>query len=304
MKTLKILTESAIRLGQGDFSEPPKIKARDEIGILSGAFQKMTAEIQRLLSETRDKARMEAELKTASLVQESLLPNPPTHRRGEISLSGQLVTSTECGGDWWYYFEQGDDVYVAIADATGHGTPAALVTAAARAAFAIIEKSEMTLSEMMSIWDHVVASCSAKRVYMTAALLKINTKNGKGSIVNACHEWPFKLTARTEGAFEEEQLSLERGSTLGERRTDTWTVQEFNLGPGDLLLLYTDGLFSVADKQGRVLSDRRFGKRLSKLINTDSPTEAVLQATDRILEDYLGAPIPDDITLVAIKRQA
>ncbi len=80
---LGILSQAAEEIGQGNFDKVPTVRSQDEMGLLSSAFTRMSQEIQRLLLETRDKARMEEELKTASLVQERLLPpHSLKHPRG------------------------------------------------------------------------------------------------------------------------------------------------------------------------------------------------------------------------------
>jgi sigma-B regulation protein RsbU (phosphoserine phosphatase) len=94
---LEILTFAATEIGQGHFDKTPVIKSKDEMGVLSRAFIKMSQEIKRLLIETRDKARMESELKTAKLVQESLLPAKASFEFGELEINGLVLNSTECG---------------------------------------------------------------------------------------------------------------------------------------------------------------------------------------------------------------
>ncbi|MCB0394546.1 MAG: HAMP domain-containing protein, partial [Bdellovibrionales bacterium] len=162
-RKLDTLTSSASHIGQGKFSTPPRMNSNDEVGVLGRAFARMSEEIQKLLAETKEKTRMEEELKTASLVQESLFPNPSTFETNGFGVTGLYSTSTECGGDWWHYFENQKTLYVMIGDATGHGTPAALVTAAARSIFSRLERqNHPSLLEMAKDWDLAVASCSGK----------------------------------------------------------------------------------------------------------------------------------------------
>lgn len=300
-QSLNQITEMAIHLGKGNFSGFSVIKSRDEVGILSRTFVKMSSEIERLISETRVKARMEEELKTASLVQESLLPANASFQLNKIQIAGSLKNSTECGGDWWFYFHQGDNLYLAIADATGHGTPAALITSAARAAFSIISESQMSLEEMMKMWDNVVASCSANRVYMTALLLQIDTMTGKGSVINASHEWPFHFSADA-GLSQNHTLSLHPGGSLGERSPTPRDRTHFQLNPGDRILLYTDGLFAIQNKAGQVFNERRFLRLLKESVGPEMDALEFLKTCEKIAADYNDdQALPDDITLVSIK---
>lgn len=301
--SLAVLTQAAARIGRGDFSNTVVVKSRDEAGVLSTAFQKMGSEIKRLLEETKDKARMEAELKTASLVQESLLPKLANYKKNQISLSGFYTTSTECGGDWWYYFEHGKDLYIAIADATGHGTPAALITAAARSVFSMIEKNAMTLPQMMDAWDYAISSCSDGKVFMTAQLYRIDTLTGDVSFINACHEQPLQLKLSEGGGLSGDYIPVEKGTTLGERLNQPWVEEQFLLQPGQKLVLITDGLFSVVNAEGKALSDRRYMQNLIKKIRVNSTTEDIIAETSTMIEHHRkGILFPDDITIVAIAR--
>ncbi len=300
-QSLAIITGMAVKLSKGNFTGFVPMKSKDEIGILSQAFVKMSSEIERLINETRDKVRMEEELKTASLIQESLLPAMASTHVNRVEIAGSLKNSTECGGDWWYYFQRGDDLYVAIADATGHGTPAALITAAARSTFAIVADTQMSLEEMMTAWDHVVYSCSANRVFMTALLLRLNTKTGHAAVISASHEWPFIFRTDADGKLQEEALKLNLGATLGERKLKEWNRNEFLLQPGERLLLYTDGLFSVKNAEGQDMSERRFIRALQKITTQNIDAPSFLKACENVAQDfYKKEPIPDDITLVSI----
>lgn len=300
---LRILTKSAEAIGAGQFDRPPAVDSGDEMGLLSKAFSKMSQEIKRLLAETKEKARMEQELKTASFVQEKLLPRVSTMTFGEIELSGIVVTSSECGGDWWYYFSHGDDLYIAIADATGHGTPAALITAAARSLFSRLERETMTLSQMLKAWDEAVASCSQGELFMTGLLFCINSKTGQGAFVNAAHEAPILLRPSLDGSYNHDSLVLDSSVRIGDNISPEIQEQSFSLGVNEAMILYTDGLFSITHQDGRTLSEKRFSRKLAKKArvfhSAQNLTELVLAEFNEFRE---GQPLPDDVSVVVLRR--
>lgn len=301
-QNLAALTASAEKIGAGDFDHVPDIRSHDEMDVLAKAFQKMVLEIKRLLLETRDKARMEAELKTAKLVQEQLLPQQTTFTLNDIDLHGVALTSTECGGDWWHYFQNGDDLYIAIADATGHGTPAALITAAARSVFSRLEQEALTINEMMCAWDLAVSSCSQGRVYMTGLLFKLNTKTGQGEFLGAGHESPY-LIEQEASQFNYSFLVVEVYKSLGDGFPKSANPQPFLLSSGASLILYTDGLFSIERPDGKKLSEKRFGKTLvSKMGSVKTAEDLTKIVLESFEEHRQGLPLPDDITLVSIRR--
>jgi sigma-B regulation protein RsbU (phosphoserine phosphatase) len=299
---IQLLTRSAEEIGRGNFEASPKIDSMDEMGVLARAFGKMSQEIKRLLFETSEKTRMEQELKTASLVQERLLPVLPQARLGDIEISGTVVTSSECGGDWWYYFQKQHELYVAIADATGHGTPAALITAAARSVFSRLEHEVLSLGEMMKAWDFAVSSCAQKQVFMTGIILRIDTRTGKGAYVNAAHESPFYFR-QGEGEIACDYLISPSSQRIGDGGHDSMEEGVFELAPGEAIVLYTDGLFSVNRPDGKVLSEKRLGKKLAQKYQSVQSAPALMGIVLSEFNEFRGElPVPDDVSVVSLYR--
>lgn len=294
------LSRVAERFGKGDFSASPNFVSNDEIGLLARAFKKMIAEIQGLLTERVDKVRMEQELKTARTVQDNLFPRQSEIKAGNLKLAGLYSTTTECGGDWWYYFQRDRYLYLACADATGHGTPAALITAAIRSAFSHVELNEMSLSEIANCCDEAVFQCSQNAIYMTAILMRINVNTGEGSFINASHEPPmlfeFDLTS---GEVVIEDIVSEPGPRLGERNKK-WAEHSFRINSGQRLFVYTDGLSSPRNPEGREFEGRRQKKALLKAAKQTDPKAFMDSILVSMSEYSEGQAFPDDVTFVTI----
>ena len=297
------LKRVAEKIGDGDFSATPTFESKDEVGVLANAFRKMVQEIQKLLLATADKARMEAELKTAALVQESLFPVEAQYRAGDFKVGGVYVTSTECGGDWWYYFEKGDFLYVIVADATGHGTPAALITSAARSIFSYVQTKELELTEVATLCDEAIYQCSKGRVYMTAFLLKINTRTGLVNYINACHEPPY-LWSGEEGSDERsgDYMVSPPDTMFGETKKN-FHQQTLIMKPGEKLIVYTDGVTAVENLQGKSIPNRKILRIFEATVESQEETAVAAKNCVLALQEYTqGHPLPDDITLVVIER--
>ncbi len=303
-QNIKSLAETAELIGTGDFSKEPNFKSNDEMGILSAAFRKMAREIQRLLLETVDKTRMETELKTARLVQDSLFPQSAGYKNGHVRLFGTNKTTTECGGDWWFYYQKGSELYVFVADATGHGIPAALITAAARSLFAYIKDTDTDLKKTAESWDKSIFECSNGKVNMTAYLLQINVELGECRAINAGHEPPIIIHKEGSG-FAAKYLTTSRNHSLGERK-GVWLEDRFQLEPGDRLVLFTDGLLAIRAPDGKGYSEKRFLGYLNKLMSPPAP--APEQLVKKIDADFTalgaGQPLPDDVTLLILDFKA
>ncbi|MCB0420921.1 MAG: HAMP domain-containing protein, partial [Bdellovibrionales bacterium] len=135
-RSIEGLSEATNKIASGDFDFKIKIASGGEIAQLASNFNSMASKIKSLLADTQDKARMEAELRTAQAVQELLLPEPK-FKTNDVEITGAAIAAEECGGDWWHHFQSEKYYFIFIGDATGHGAPAALITSAARSAVAM-----------------------------------------------------------------------------------------------------------------------------------------------------------------------
>lgn len=300
--TLTSLTASAEKIGQGNFSSETHVTSNDEIGLLADSFETMKDKIRDLLNKTKETVRMEQELKTAKLVQESLFPKNSVYKMNSIALKGHFQTSSECGGDWWYYFTRGDDLYITIADATGHGTPAALITSTARSCFSFFEKRTDSIAQMMEDWSAAVAACSNQRVFMTGMIFRINTKTGAFDYINACHEPPFHFKNQ-KNLFYAEPLDVEKNKTLGEEKQIEWMVSSGQLQPSEKLMIFTDGLFAITNPEGTVLSEKRALKQIQKFADSAQSIEEFADQSIALFEKHRqGEILPDDVTLIFVEK--
>jgi phosphoserine phosphatase RsbU/P len=294
------LSRMAEQFGKGDFSASPGFTSRDETGRLATAFKRMVIEIQQLLTDRVQKVRMEEELKTARTVQENLFPQESTAQAGNLKLAGLYSTTSECGGDWWYYFQRDRYLYLACADATGHGTPAALITAAIRSAFSHVELNEMTLPEIANACDEAVYQCSRHALYMTALIMRINVNTGEGSFINSSHEPPMVFEfdmAKNEMTVED--IVTPPGPRLGERNRE-WKEHPIHVKSGQRLFVYTDGLSSPLNAEGREFVGRKQKKALLAAAQKIDQTEFMNTIIASMTEFSQGSQFPDDVTFVTI----
>jgi len=303
-RNMMTLTVVAEKIGRGDFQARADFVSKDETGILARAFEKMAKEIENLLRLTVDKTRMDLELQTARLVQESFFPERSQLEVGHLRLNGLYISSSECSGDWWYYYQRGEYLYFIIADATGHGTPAALITAAARSLVSVLQTTDLTLIEIAERFDDAIFQCSKKRVCMTAFILKIHVTSGAFTFLNASHEPPVILSRVTDShSYKGNYILSTPGSILGEQQR-SWREEQAQIAPGEKLVLFTDGLLSIQNA-GQVMSERRFMKILeASAQNSPTSTEMLKEISEQVQAFGHGEPIPDDITLAIIENIA
>ncbi len=293
-------------IARGNFKVAIDVKSGDEIGSLSDGFNKMAGEIQRLVLETAEKARMEGELKTAKLVQQTLFPNDHL-KDGEIEIKGYYEPASECSGDWWYYKRIKNHTMFCIGDATGHGVPAALLTAAARSAASALEKFHgLPLHEMMEVFNHAIYNTAHGRVMMTLFLGLYDHESGTVDYCNASHEPPFLLPNKVILKKMDLQILHEvTGPRLGESVVSQYRSTKIKLSPGDKIVLYSDGVTELYNGAGSMWGERSLIKCLitchNEKMNLAATMNEIAKQISTFREEY---PLQDDVTYFMLTRAA
>lgn len=301
---LDLLVRATRALGQGRFDLKLHINTGDEIEELGGSVLHLAKDIQKLMKETEDRGRMESELLLAKEVQSTLFP-PGSFDSNEFSVRGFSRSASECGGDWWGYFESETHFMIIVGDATGHGVPAALLTSAVNSLTALLCQMNIdSPKDMLAYMNRALHHTSQSKKTMTLSLLKIEKATGLLSLANAGHEAPLLLRNVTPQTKLNELTSLdtEKSHPLGLNMDSVYTEYQFHLEPGDSILMYTDGATDARDLQDKPLGERRFAKAVIdatvKNFNFDKTLSDIELAFDQHTKNR---PLIDDITVVLIK---
>lgn len=311
---LQKLYEATLRIAQGDLDVHVDVKTKDEVGALSRSFTHMAAEIKRLLNETRDKARMEKELETAQLVQDNFFPK--NHMQvGDLEIAAYFKPASECGGDWWGSIELEHELILLMGDATGHGVPAALMTAAAHSCTSTLARLGQTVKHIKLtpafIMDHLNAAiyqAGQGRIKMTFFVAVIDLDTGDVRYVNASHDMPLICRDKTGGHREEpatredlDALDGAPGPCLGQTLDARFTEHVTTLGPGEAALCYTDGLIECRNAEGEEFGEGRLLRAFTKVAG-----ESAASIRDTLIEkasDFCKArSLDDDMTLIVVRR--
>jgi sigma-B regulation protein RsbU (phosphoserine phosphatase) len=305
---IKRLYLATRQVSQGDFNVKVVASSRDEVGELAQSFNRMTREILRLLGQVREKARMEKELETAKLVQETLFPEP-SYRHGGVELASYYTPASECGGDWCGYFQIGGRLLVLIGDATGHGVPAALITAAAQSCATTLVDSlrgrpeqRPSAGAFVGALNRAIHGAARGRVKMTFFASVIDPAARSMTYVNASHELPIVVHGPG-AATKRTLLSGAPDPCLGEDPATVYKEHQVTLAPGDAVVWYTDGLLECRDAQAEEWGEWRFVKSLER-----HAAASAVGLKDAIVAEALkfseAGDRDDDITLVIAKLAA
>jgi len=272
----------------------------------------MAREITKLLTQMIEKARMEKELETAQMVQEHFFPKDHI-TRGPITMSSYFKPASECGGDWWGHIDYKDThQIICVGDATGHGVPAALVTAVAYSMCTTFEgilkeadfREGISPKRMIENFNKMYCECFRGDIFMTFFILIVELKTGKTVFANAGHNFPHVMRAPSdpEGKMEMKTL-VARGEPLGSNLDAEFEEAEFELQNGDKIVLYTDGIFECTSDGEKQWGKRKFQKSLKThaFLKVDEMKNNVVKDAF----DFFGEqPIDDDVTFIVVDWNA
>lgn len=290
------LTRASQAIARGDFSVRVQSRSRDQIGDLARAFDGMADSIERLLVQTAEKERLEAEIAIARTIQQKLLPAPEATLPG-LQILADFQPLAALGGDYYDYFTMPDGrSAVAVGDVSGHGLPTGLLVAMAKAGLSTLIESGLAGPALFARLNDLIHRSTDSRNFMTLALFAYDPVARRGELTNAGQLAPYRLSV--EGL---QSLSLP-SFPLGSSGRFEFPAQSFSFTAGDRLLFVTDGFVEAINRDGEP-----FGfERLEALLLAEASSDAA-RLRDAILEAVAahagGVPPADDRTLVVLTIQ-
>lgn len=292
-------------MGSGDRTigvinlESDRLHAYEQLDLqLLKMFASMVAvaiEKTELHRELMEKRRLEYELTVASQLVEMLMPHRPPEVRN-FDICGRSIPSAAVGGDYFDFIDAGDGRWgLVIADVSGKGIPAALMMATFRAYLHAMISNDFSLRGVFSRLNRLMLKTTEGRHFVTAFFARFDPEERRCFYINAGHNPPLLVRAG------ETVKPLPRsGLPLGLFDDVFHSEDLLTFQPGDMLVLYTDGVTDATNLHGQM-----FGlARLISLVSQQSDTEAP-RLCERIIEDVKAFSAPeslsDDLTVVVIR---
>jgi phosphoserine phosphatase RsbU/P len=270
----------------------------EDITLLTTLAQQVSVSLQNalLLRDRVSVARFEEELNLARQIQRnSLLSEFPPMPGAEVH--AVYIPSRQVGGDFYDVVATGDGSFlVAIADVSGKGVPAALLSSMLQASLRTQADSTRPLGEILRTINALMYRSTATQQFATFFLARIDTTARSLSFSNAGHNYPVVICKS--GA----RRTLERGGTiLGILEQVEFEEDRVILSPGDLVVLYTDGVSEAMNVDGEQFGEERLHAMLGAL-PAGLPARDV---ADRVLAEVRlfldGAEPQDDVTLLVLR---
>jgi serine phosphatase RsbU (regulator of sigma subunit) len=307
VQPLEGLSSAMLRLADNDLSTSlPRLGRKDEIGEMSDALRVFKANALRRQREQNDKQVLHGrlqdayrllrnDLEAAAAIQKTMLPAAST--LGLVHHRGLFRPSSVIAGDTYNVVQHRDGrVGFFQIDVAGHGAPAALVSVASHHA---LSQAILTQADGARL-DEIVARINREwpedLPYFTMILGQIHVQEQRLTMVQAGH--PSPLLVRRNGLVE--PLG-DGGFPVGMVHVASYETLEADFGPGDRILVYSDGLVeaeNAADEQFSEARLRQFVREHAK-----NPTPIILDGLDQALRKWRGSEtLADDLSVLMLER--
>ena len=249
-----------------------------------------------LLEERINRERMERELELATEIQQRFQPSGPPIIDG-YEFQGISFSCYEIGGDYYDFIPRHDGtMLVALGDVSGKGTAAALLMSSLHAAIHGQVAAQTPLERTVTSINEYLVENTPNNRFVTLFIAELEPETGYLKYINAGHNPP--LIGRADGTIE--QLAS-GGLPLGLMGFAEYEVGHVNLEPGDVLVVYSDGVTEANN-----LNEDEFGiDRLQEVVqkHVSQSASRIRDRVESALSAFTGTAAPnDDITLVIVKK--
>ncbi|WP_297212905.1 PP2C family protein-serine/threonine phosphatase [uncultured Flavonifractor sp.] len=257
--------------------------------------------LEKQAADSSARQRIETELNVATQIQADMLPSifPAFPERPEFDIYAAMIPAREVGGDFYDFFLVDEDhLALVIADVSGKGVPAALFMVIAKTLLKNAVQMGLSPKTALEKVNNQLCENNEAEMFVTVWLGIYQISTGRLTAANAGHEYP--AVRRAGGAFE--VVKDPHGFVLAGMKNARYREYELELGVGDTLFVYTDGVAEATDG-----ADAPYGtdRMLAALNQNGAPgLEALLHHLKADIDRFAGtAPQFDDITMLSLQRK-
>lgn len=238
--------------------------------------------------------RLEQELIVARQFQRLFVP-PSLPAFPQAQFAVNYKASSRVGGDLYDVFDMGNScVGIFVADASGEGLPAALITAVAKMALDAYRQNEYSPRIIMERLNRQVLRNTLDHQFLTAFLAVLDLETMRMKYVNSGHPCPV--------LFSKDRFELldTEGLCCGMFEEPNYEEKEIELRPGDRLMFYTRGIVEMCNDSGKAFEHQVMYDHLRRNSELD-PSSLVQSLADTFLTHLGGAEQNEDLTLIALR---
>jgi sigma-B regulation protein RsbU (phosphoserine phosphatase) len=318
------LYEGTQHVNRGDFRHRIPVRSNDQVATLANSFNSMTASLEKLIEEQKDKQRLENELVIAQEVQAQLFPRESV-QLASLEVHGFFRPARTVSGDYYDFLTlDADRLILAVGDISGKGISAALLMATIHSAVRALSMQDVPVlrepaavgaalgsdvllasafrsldvspSALLSLLNHQLYESTPPEKYATLFLGIYNGAERKLTYSNGGHLPPIILSE--DGSIRRLECG---GTVVGLFDKRSYQEDSVELRRGEIFVGYTDGVTEPENDFGE------FGEqRLIDLLreNRDLPLPRITEIVTAAVDDWIGAnEQPDDVTLVLARAR-
>jgi len=250
--------------------------------------------LERLREVNAEKERISGELRVASQIQQSMLPEQHLHR-DDVDIRGSLVPAREVGGDLYDYFIRDEKLFFCIGDVSGKGAPSAMLMAVTHGLFRSAVAHDSNPAHIMEAINEVTCQGNDSNMFVTMFIGVLDLLTGCLHYCDAGHDAPFIIV---NGQWS--MVDVTPHLPIGVFDDTKYTVQEISIQPDSIIFLYTDGLTEAMNAE-----HKQFGlERIQAVLDTcaDHDPKEILEKITQSVDGFVKhAEQSDDLTMLAIK---
>lgn len=241
------------------------------------------------------------QVETTAVLQADLLP-PELPQPDGIELVGSYQAALGIGGDFYDAFgptEDSADTVIALGDVCGKGPEAAVLTGKVRQTLRALRLVDASPEEMLRVLNRALLESSRQHRFVTMVVGTLRRAElGRVRLTLATGGHPPPLVLRQDGRVEEVPTS---GTLIGAVRHTVVRPADVELAPGELCLLYSDGLTEAwgGPTEGEQWGESRLQDALSGCAGM--PAAAVVERLRQLISDWVRGGTRDDIAMLAVR---
>ncbi|WP_330084617.1 PAS domain S-box protein [Methylocystis iwaonis] len=254
--------------------------------------------IQTDVTEKRRAEESRRDLEIAKQIQLSLLPDKPL-RLPHAEIAGVCLPATHVGGDYFDYFENGENLDFVVADVSGHSVGAALIMTEVRSMVRAQSRPAAAAHPahmLRELNDLLYEDLDRSELFITMFFCRYESAAGRLKYANAGHNPGLLLRSGRQDCMELDSDGL----VLGAMRVVDFQERSVLLSQGDKLLFYTDGVVEAQDASGAFFGLERLCRRFAA--NREFAPEVIVRKLLREVRDFCApAMMGDDAALVVLE---
>jgi sigma-B regulation protein RsbU (phosphoserine phosphatase) len=251
--------------------------------------------------EALELTQLRKELDLARDLQLNMLPprGPLFSGHPDLEVSSLMEPATTVAGDFFdAFFVDSGTLFVCIGDVSGHGLGSALFMARTVGLLRILANTESSPEAVLRRLNDSLTEGNDAALFVTMFCGYLEVGSGRFTYSNAGHLPPLLLQGQ-----EIRPIPMPKGALVGVFPRRTYSCLSLQLNPGDLLMVYTDGVTEAENIDGQLFGRERCQQLLSEVGH--APLDALIDELRHRLRDFTSSRhLEDDCTLLLLRRPA